>query len=581
VTEPVNIALFYDEGGYVETLRPPAAPAPGEPVGLMGRQVAGKEFLDAYLGHGTWTELTALVRRRDRADSLVRLCQAHRSSRTRRRRLQIVEERDFLARFFPDPPARLLYTPHPPDTRFAWARQHGGAAAFALCGVTHTLSTAAAARQVCDFVTAPYEPYDALICTSRAVVRLVRTLADTYADYLRERHGGAPGLRPRLELIPLGVDPEKYRPPTAAERGERRRALGVADDEVAVLFVGRLSHHAKAHPFPMFQGVARAAQQAGRRAHLILAGWAANPAVRRAFEDGAAAFAPAVRLSVVDGTLPQLRHAVWHAADVFVSLPDNVQETFGLVVVEAMASGLPVVASDWDGYRDLVVDGETGCLVPTALVGGAAVSASARLVLGAIGLDQFLAECGQATAVDPAAAAAALARLFRDEALRRAMGAAGRRRVLERFTWAGVIRAYEALWRAQEEERRARAAAQPPAARGHAGPACFPAIEHSFAGYPTVCLGEDARLQAVAGAADALPTLLGLPLTNHVAETRVSDRAALGAILSAASAPAPLAALDEVLRRHGAGREAARNTLAWLLKYGLLRIVSPAPEVTP
>ena len=52
------------------------------------------------------------------------------------------------------------------------------------------------------------------------------------------------------------------------------------------------------------------------------------------------------------------------AADLFCSPSDNLQETFGLSVLEAMASSLPVVASDWDGYRDLVVHGRTGWLVP-------------------------------------------------------------------------------------------------------------------------------------------------------------------------------------------------------------------------
>ena len=150
-----------------------------------------------------------------------------------------------------------------------------------------------------------------------------------------------------------------------------RRSLDVADDEVAVLYVGRLSHHAKAHPFPMFRAASEAARASGRRVHLILAGWAAHPAVHDAFVDGARLFAANVRTSLVDGRDPQTRRRVWHAADVFVSPSDNIQETFGLAVLEAMASGLPVVASDWDGYRDLVDHGRTGFLVPTAMVEGA------------------------------------------------------------------------------------------------------------------------------------------------------------------------------------------------------------------
>ena len=67
--------------------------------------------------------------------------------------------------------ARLLHLPAPLDSRHAWARQSMGPAAFSLSGVTHTLCSAEAVRQLCDLVTAPFEPYDALICTSEAVVR--------------------------------------------------------------------------------------------------------------------------------------------------------------------------------------------------------------------------------------------------------------------------------------------------------------------------------------------------------------------------------------------------------------------------
>src|SRR5262249_43937309 len=151
---------------------------------------------------------------------------------------------------------------------------------------------------------------------------------------------------------------------------------------VVVLFVGRLSFHAKAHPFPMFQGVAEAARATGRKVHLVLSGWAANDSILNAFLDGARTFAANVRVTLVDSLKPELRFGIWHAADIFTSLSDNLQETFGLVIVQAMSCGLPVVASDWDGYRDLVVDGETGYLVPTYMVSDASSDSTARLLMG-------------------------------------------------------------------------------------------------------------------------------------------------------------------------------------------------------
>ena len=55
-----TIALFYDDDAYTESRHDPGRSRDEDrPVGLMGRQVAGKEFLKAYLDHGAWTELVA------------------------------------------------------------------------------------------------------------------------------------------------------------------------------------------------------------------------------------------------------------------------------------------------------------------------------------------------------------------------------------------------------------------------------------------------------------------------------------------------------------------------------------------
>lgn len=68
---PQSIDLLYDDSAYQETLQL-VQPAGAAPIGLVGRQVAGHEFLDALLSHGSWEELTAVVHNQTSADSLHR-----------------------------------------------------------------------------------------------------------------------------------------------------------------------------------------------------------------------------------------------------------------------------------------------------------------------------------------------------------------------------------------------------------------------------------------------------------------------------------------------------------------------------
>ena len=114
---------------------------------------------------------------------------------------------------------------------------------------------------ISELVTAPLEPYDALVCTSRAAVEVIRGVTSNYADYLAERFQGKAVFRPRLELIPLGVNSNKFRPAAPNEKLAARKLLGIQTDEIAVLSVGRLAFHAKVHPFPIFDGLQEAARR--------------------------------------------------------------------------------------------------------------------------------------------------------------------------------------------------------------------------------------------------------------------------------------------------------------------------------
>jgi glycosyltransferase involved in cell wall biosynthesis len=170
-----------------------------------------------------------------------------------------------------------------------------------------------------------------------------------------------------VRVIPSGVD-------LPAE-------IGPEADPPEILYAGRLSEE---------KGVLELVE-ATRGMRLVVAG------------DGPLrARVPAARGFVPNDELQGL-----YARAAVVTCPSR-REGFGVACLEAMAHGRPVVATRVGGLRDLVVDGETGLVVPPR---------------------------------DPEALRAALRRLIADPDLRRRLGAAGRQRARERFSWDAVTSA--------------------------------------------------------------------------------------------------------------------------------------------
>jgi len=456
---------------------------------LLGRQVAGHSFLRAAVqgrGEGPIYGYTA---RPDSAQAFARMV----------REMDPKAEPHWLDARTPEKIGStrgVLYIADPAFSEHARLRLRAGPACYSLCGVTHTLASPNAMGELTDVLAEAVMPWDALVCTSEAAVKTVRLVWEAQADYLRWRLGDSVRLtEPQLPVIPLGVHCGDFAF-SGDDRNRARTALGLAENEVAILYVGRLVFAGKAHPFPLYHGLQTVAERSGKRLTLILCGRSPNDSIKAAFEAGAAAFAPAVRVIEVDSRSDENRRDAWAAGDVFVSLSDGIQETFGLTPVEAMAAGLPVIVSDWNGYRETVRDGIDGFRIRTwaPSPGEVGDAFAQRQEIGAMHYDAYCWAAASATSVDLDELADRIATLVEQPQLRRRMGAAGRGRARELYDWPGVFKAYQALWGELNAHRLA-CAGRPELGAG-AGPA--PTVAPSrldpflaFRHFPTGLIGSD------------------------------------------------------------------------------------------
>ena len=223
----------------------------------------------------------------------------------------------------------------------------------------------------------------------------------------------------KLIEMPNGVDAELFAPgPDAC--GVRER-LGIPADALLAAFVATLD---RAHHFKRLDLAIDALAELGDdRVHLVVAG---GGELLDGFRARARTAGVADRVHFL-GPVP---HAdlpdVLRAADLFL-LTTEPPESFGIVVIEAMACGLPAIATDYPGVRAVVDDGVTGTLVPAG---------------------------------DPRAVARALGELAGAGPERRAeMGERGRAKAVREWSWPTLVDRMDGAYAEAIEARRAKVAA--------------------------------------------------------------------------------------------------------------------------
>jgi len=208
----------------------------------------------------------------------------------------------------------------------------------------------------------------------RFVLRRAARLCPTSLDYLRHSAIAELGasLGQRVVPIPNGVDPCRFRP--GGIDLEVRRRHGLPKRGVVALFVGAMD---RAHHFKGVPTLLRALAGLPDVSAILVGTGELVPSYQRlAVELGLGR-----RLVFAGRVDKDALPAYYRAADLLVLPSETAGEAFGMVLLEAMACGRAVVASDLPGVRSVVSHGRDGLLVPPRNVDalGAAITEVARM----------------------------------------------------------------------------------------------------------------------------------------------------------------------------------------------------------
>jgi D-inositol-3-phosphate glycosyltransferase len=422
--------------------------------------------------------------------------------------------------------------------------------------------------------------YDALVCSSSACERATLNILDSLAAHQSPLLPRGASFHGVVHKIPLCVDTDFFVP---GDSKKARAAFSLPNDSFVMLYVGKVSP-IKADLLPFLQVLRRLKRDNSARKFLWVIAGTELPGYVDVIMSHALSYGLRDNIKIIKDICDDDKVLLYRAADVFVALSDNLDESFGLTPIEAMSSGLPQVAADWSGYRDTVLDGQTGFLISTYWADCHKDLRSPGQLLGWPYEHLIMA---QSIAIDLDQMRSRIQSLIDSKQLLNTMSKKSRERAVSSFSFNAIIQQYDDLW--DELSVRAHAASEHQSTQS----VCPSDRYRLFSHYASNVFSDGTQI--------IFPNKSLIELTNCVRNQRypgflthypIVDEATLGMIVKglqelgmaekprydhkdADSAFVLCGDLKKSLTgKTGASPESITRHLLWLLKYGYIGIAS-------
>lgn len=430
--------------------------------------------------------------------------------------------------------------------------RHRLGASFPVSGFIHSVSYGEFMPRYLELLQGGATANDVILCSSSQGELAVRR------SFERLSRGFAlPNPTVRFKVVPLGIDDGSAAASPLSRQEQRttaRTTLGIPDDAVVGLCFGRFSEVDKMDHMPLIQAFS-ALTPSDRPRLLVLGGAVQSGSYLRILELWARAMGVAGQVRFETEVDEPRKLALYQAADYFVSVSDNPQETFGLTLLEALRASLPLVVSDYDGYRDIATE-DVAVRVPTIWTRPSELEL-VEPILDARTFHLYMAQC---LAVDIPKLTEALHAMECDEASRMLKAQAAMHRFDTRYRHEQTIAQLEAIW----DKRKQGFSPEPAALSDPMSLAVFETFDH----YPTRFLQSSDRLRRTPLGKRLLDTGANHPLLPGMAD--LIDPTVVRALLERLDAESTVTQLEAV----ASGRSRwTVYALAWMLKHGLVETV--------